>query len=139
MDQTTFQNLVNQIDTTGNNGTTGQELKNIFEYLLPLITGAKFWVGAISQSGTSAPNVDWVGLDTIGDVSFNYIGVGDYSVNGTFPFTKSFIFTTNGGGLPTLVGIGTFTANEFRIGVTQNGIQFDNLLYRCPIFIVTFP
>lgn len=88
MNKTNFQTKINAIDTTGSGGTTGQELKNLYEDLKDDALDCKVYIAEIWQSGTGNPTVNvlqnqlggtlvWTrgaGLDLIGAYTATLVG-----------------------------------------------------------------
>lgn len=57
--------------------------------------GYKSYVALLTQTGTNAP-IDTVLQNNIGNLSWEYVGVGNYKINGTnlFGESKTVVFTT---------------------------------------------
>ena len=61
-----------------------------------LLLGYKSYIALISQTGTDAPTAIVLN-NTLGDVTFSYVGVGRYNIttNSLFTLNKTFALTTN--------------------------------------------
>lgn len=141
--KTQLQSLIDKIDTTGNEGTTGQELKDIFEALKDVVPNYKKLVATVSQSGSNAPTMTIL-ENTFGiEPTWEYIGTGQYDL--VFPnntFTEEAKIVTNekargaSGNLWFVsTGFGINSGSTIKYFVFLNESNADGWLYNAPIEI----
>lgn len=109
-------------DGTGDTLRVSQQKANSnFTELYDAIPVYKSYTAIITQTGTSAPTVDTLLFNNLGDtVTYTYSAVGEYNVKITghlFTTNKTVIFLTAGRRVTSNVTLGTTIANDETITI----------------------
>jgi len=121
---------------------SGQTVKTTAQDIADLAGGGSYlkYVAILNQEGVNAPTAI-VLENTIGEISFTYDGVGEYSAvsDGLFGQTKTVMFITQTSGQNGTFFLALVTDNIVQFATAIEGTLADEQLFYCPIEIRVYP
>ena len=98
----------------------------------------KIYKAILTQSGTSAPTVDLLILNTVGTVTLSRTAVGRYRLTSTGNFGTNCFFYAPPNFEDTFIEIARIDANSVEIITTQGGTDSDSILNKTSIYIEVY-